>query len=951
MSEYDGRIVIDSHIDTTRFDLDASKLFTKAKKLSDKLSIGVKTKGINLGFNIDDIDKLVPKNMDKRIGEITKYASELGKQTLLSDIPSKLNDVTNSARKATVQMGNLKNKIIDTVDAINSGDFSDKDKHTLLLSAERAQRELTRKEVIKPESLLSIQDSNELNKTVDTFKLKLNEAESTVSKFQNVSISKALEADKAKAEVIGVSKEFNLLQNKINSSEVYLQSLVDKLKQLKDSPGNYDINDFINKVKVLTTEINNVSKSIELNSIKQQSLLNQDALANSVESAKKLSQEVSKSNNELDKMGAKASGLGGMFSKSFSGVTGLFDMITSRFRWIALGQVIRAVINDAKQSITDLRTYNKEFDNSMQSLRDSAKKVGNSLATSFAPVLQALAPIVANLAMWLTELFNKFSMFNAALFTGAKTAVIADTSFSGYSKSADKSTKNTKKGTKAVKDQTKALAKFDKLDVFKKDKKKSPDSGISDAVSSIPQAMKMFKTVEIPNTINSFANKVREKAQKVKQAMQPLIDDIKENPQPYAAIAGIGVGSVLLSKGIKKVIGKTSGKLLPKLGSKLLGKFAGNKLVNSLTGRIFGKSAGKLSAELAGKTIGKSVAGPIGFLADMVGTYIYANSYIKEKIPDFHKLISSTTGSNAGAIGFIKDSDKYLKEHGKKGIFDEEYKKRQEEIDKNFNESFGNAITNFFGGGEKRKLEIQKEKGKGGITFEEFKKNSKEAFDNLKTSASDSYNWIKENVFDKTGDWFKQRGEDAKKFGEKLKDGFQFSYNWIKENVFDKIVNWFIQRGEDIKKVGDNLKIGFENSYNWIKENVFDKISRWFSGFGEKFSSFFRGVGNFFSNPMSSITSRFSSFRIPHFASGTVVSPNKKFLAMLGDNTSEQEVVSPVSTMKQAFMEAIAETGMHGGSGDVVLQLDGTTFARLMNPYNRAEQNRIGMSMIEGVAY
>lgn len=34
---------------------------------------------------------------------------------------------------------------------------------------------------------------------------------------------------------------------------------------------------------------------------------------------------------------------------------------------------------------------------------------------------------------------------------------------------------------------------------------------------------------------------------------------------------------------------------------------------------------------------------------------------------------------------------------------------------------------------------------------------------------------------------------------------------------------------------------------------------------------------------------------------------------MLGDNKSETEVVSPLSTMKQAFMEALQESGGYGG--------------------------------------
>lgn len=64
---------------------------------------------------------------------------------------------------------------------------------------------------------------------------------------------------------------------------------------------------------------------------------------------------------------------------------------------------------------------------------------------------------------------------------------------------------------------------------------------------------------------------------------------------------------------------------------------------------------------------------------------------------------------------------------------------------------------------------------------------------------------------------------------------------------------------------------------------------------------------------------RLSEYRIPALATGTVVPPNREFLAMLGDNKNETEVVSPLSTMKQAMMEALAENG--GGGGDITLHL------------------------------
>lgn len=49
---------------------------------------------------------------------------------------------------------------------------------------------------------------------------------------------------------------------------------------------------------------------------------------------------------------------------------------------------------------------------------------------------------------------------------------------------------------------------------------------------------------------------------------------------------------------------------------------------------------------------------------------------------------------------------------------------------------------------------------------------------------------------------------------------------------------------------------------------------------------------------------------IPHLAQGTVVPANYgNFLAVLGDNKRETEVVSPLSTIKKAVAEAMAENG------------------------------------------
>ena len=71
-----------------------------------------------------------------------------------------------------------------------------------------------------------------------------------------------------------------------------------------------------------------------------------------------------------------------------------------------------------------------------------------------------------------------------------------------------------------------------------------------------------------------------------------------------------------------------------------------------------------------------------------------------------------------------------------------------------------------------------------------------------------------------------------------------------------------------------------------------------------------------------------SEISIPRLATGSVIPPNREFLAVLGDNKKETEVVSPLSTMKQAVLEAMRESGISDGTITVVVNLDGKEVAR-----------------------
>ena len=58
---------------------------------------------------------------------------------------------------------------------------------------------------------------------------------------------------------------------------------------------------------------------------------------------------------------------------------------------------------------------------------------------------------------------------------------------------------------------------------------------------------------------------------------------------------------------------------------------------------------------------------------------------------------------------------------------------------------------------------------------------------------------------------------------------------------------------------------------------------------------------------------------IPRLATGTVVPPNREFMAVLGDNKREPEVVSPLSTIEQAVRNAIG--GLNGVGQEITIKV------------------------------
>lgn len=165
--------------------------------------------------------------------------------------------------------------------------------------------------------------------------------------------------------------------------------------------------------------------------------------------------------------------------------------------------------------------------------------------------------------------------------------------------------------------------------------------------------------------------------------------------------------------------------------------------------------------------------------------------------------------------------------------------------------------------------------------------------------------------------------------------------NWIQENIvgkFNDITTGFSNFRTNISNIWTQTWQALYNKVveliNKIKSTVsgaFDWISQKMSGISSGIGSFGSKISNAFKNfsltsgiqvPVSPVVAALSNVEIPAYATGQVIPRTmKQHLAILGDNTQETEVVSPLSTIEQALENVMSRNNGFGGGGDIYLNL------------------------------
>ena len=83
-------------------------------------------------------------------------------------------------------------------------------------------------------------------------------------------------------------------------------------------------------------------------------------------------------------------------------------------------------------------------------------------------------------------------------------------------------------------------------------------------------------------------------------------------------------------------------------------------------------------------------------------------------------------------------------------------------------------------------------------------------------------------------------------------------------------------------------------------------------------------------------------WQIPQLAQGAVIPPNREFLAVLGDQRSGNTYEVPDAKLRQLLREELSALG---GKNEAVLMLDRDVLGRVVYQLNKAEGNRIGVSL------
>lgn len=585
----------------------------------------------------------------------------------------------------------------------------------------------------------------------------------------------------------------------------------------------------------------------------------------------------------VGKFALKMTGLPSLFNKSKNGSKSFGNSIFrlgNMFKLLVVRMGMRAVINGVKVGFQNLAQYSDSANRDISRLMSALTQLKNSLAAAFAPILSVVSPILTSFINQLSTAISKIGQLIAAI-TGKNTFTRAVAVQENYAKSLNKTAGAAKKAVNS-------LYSFDELNVINNDAK---DSGSGSGGTVSPS--EMFEEASVDNDVKSFADRIREAF---------------ENGDFY------GIGEIIANK-LNEELGN-----LEWTGIQERAKGIANNIAMLLNGFLE-----NTDWNLVGSTIGNGFNTAIYFLEELVTTFNWSavGTAIYQTLNGFIENVDwSAVGNTIGS--------------GLKGILVVIYTTLEGLDWKSLADGVYDFITNvdwsgiasglfetlgaLFGGIVSFLIELIEDFGQD--LYDSYFDNGKDGIqgflDGMWSLLKDIGKWIYDHMINplvtgvKNALGIHSPSTVFKEIGEFLMLGF---HNGIKSLV------------ENVLKTFSNLKTRIVSIFTNLKSSVFGVINGLLAGIEKMCNGVVDGVnmcidalnGMSFNIPdwvpifggkswgMNIPTLR--GVKLPRLATGTVVPKQAgEFAAILGDNNRETEVVSPLSTIKQAIREELDST-------------------------------------------
>lgn len=680
-------------------------------------------------------------------------------------------------------------------------------------------------------------------------------------------------------------------------------------------------------------------------------------------------------------------------SKSMGGSIGKSGISFKKMLSYAFGiRSLFALFNRIRSAVTDgmknLVQYSGSTNSTVSGLMGSLTQLKNALATAFAPILTAVAPALNYLISLLTTAATAVGQFFSAL-TGQSTFVKATKVQESYADSL-------KKTGSAAKKAEKSLASFDTIEQIGS---KSSDSGDGGGSSTNPKDM--FTTEQISSSIKEMADKIRQMVaaedwQGVGNYIGSQIGNgmnfgMSKLDQFLSTTNWKGIGTAITA-GLTGFFSTFSWSTLSSTVSHFI-----SGAVQLITGLLKGVDwrsipQGIIDA-IGGILKGFDYASVFGSVGELIGTAIASGIDLLKGLGDvlvnsWNSVISyfsgyiDASGGNLvlglynGIVNALKSVGSWIVNNifkpfinGFKSAFGIHSPSTvMMEMGQYLMDGLRNGISNFISSVITKFAEI---KDKIITKWDETKQKTQEKWSSIKsglestwtavkTSAGEKFQAIKETVSTR---WNETKSSTESAWGsihstlatkwEEIRSNATAKFTAIKDSI---VAAWKTLKSETstiwngiwgaMKSVINTILGGVESMVNGVI-NALNKMISALNNLSFDIPDWIPGIGGeSFGLDIPTV----SKVHLPRLASGTVVPPRAgEFAAILGDNKQETEVVSPLSTMKQALMEALTESGV-GGNQQVVIRFEGNLaqLGRVLKPVIDAENNRGSVRLVTG---